>query len=243
MTERGAGSLTRTATQLAIGPSAWRWDGGTLVIDIDERGTPLPRRVRGQVRVHVNALTHHSEMIDGAGAHRWRPMAPACRVEVALSEPSLGWRGTGYLDSNDGDAPLERDFRRWDWSRAVLADGSAAILYETECRDGGGRNIALRIDGRGQVETFTPPGRVALPASRWRIGRATRAEAGATVTRSLVDAPFYARSVLRTTLFGQSAEAVHESVDLDRFKALSTQAMLAFRVGKARGSASGPVTR
>ncbi len=234
MTERGAASLMRDATQLAIGPSAWRWDGGTLVIDIEERGTPLPRRVRGQVRVHVDAVTHHQETIDSDGAHRWRPIAPACRVEVALSEPSLAWRGTGYLDSNDGDAPLERDFRRWHWSRALLADGRAAILYETECREGSGRNIALCIGGDRTVERFTPPARVALPASRWRIGRATRAEAGATVTRSLVDAPFYARSVLRTTLFGQSVEAVHESVDLDRFRALSTQAMLAFRVGKAR---------
>ena len=149
MTERGAASLTRDATQLAIGPSAWRWDGGTLVIDIDERGTPLPRRLRGQVRVHVDAITHHGQAIDGAGAHRWRPIAPACRVEVALSEPSLRWRGAGYLDSNDGDAPLERDFRRWDWSRARLADGSA-ILYETECRDGAGRTIALRIGAGGK---------------------------------------------------------------------------------------------
>ncbi len=233
MTERGEASLARDATSLRIGPSGLRWNGQTLVIDIDEVTAPLPRRLRGEIRVHPEALTGHVETIDGRGAHRWRPIAPACRVEVALRQPALAWQGTGYLDSNDGDAPLERGFARWDWSRAVLGDGTA-ILYETQWRDGGGRDLALRIGRDGGVERFTPPGTVALKASRWRIARQTRAEDGdARVTRTLVDAPFYARSVLQTRLFGARVPAVHESVDLRRFSAASTQMMLPFRVPRA----------
>ena len=152
-------------------------------------------------------------------------------ADPALERPGLSWAGTGYLDSNDGDEPLEAGFRRWDWSRTPLAGGETAILYDTEPRVGPARGIAIRVGAGGGVARFEAPGVVALPRSRWGVARFTRAEEGdARVARGLVDAPFYARSVIGTRLLGEDVEAVHESVDLDRFRAPWTQAMLPFRM-------------
>ena len=234
MTERGSASVRRDAASLTIGPSSLRWDGATLVIEVRETGVPLPRRIRGEVRVTPEALTGFSATLDDGGRHRWRPMAPRARVEVMLDEPSLRWSGTGYLDSNDGDEPLEAGFHRWDWSRAVLADGQTTILYDTFPRRGEERGIAIHIARDGEVTAIEPPPLVALPRTRWRLPRFTRAEDGAAqVTRTLTDAPFYARSVLETRLLGSTAAAVHESVDLSRFAAPWTQLMLPFRMPRA----------
>jgi carotenoid 1,2-hydratase len=47
---------------------------------------------------------------------------------------------------------------------------------------------------------------------------------------TLVDAPFYARSIIDTTLYGEPVEAVHESLLLNRFRSPVVQAMLPFRM-------------
>lgn len=234
MTERGRHSVRRDAASLAIGPSSLRWDGATLVIAIRETGMPLPRPIRGEVRVTPEALTGFSATLDHAGRHRWRPMAPRARVEVALDQPNLRWSGTGYLDSNDGDEPLEAGFRRWDWSRAAFTTDETAILYDTVPRMGGTRGIAIHVARDGVVSPIPPPPIVPLPRTGWRLPRFTRAEdREAEVTRTLTDAPFYARSVLRTRLLGRPAQAVHESVDLGRFTSPWTQMMLPFRMPRA----------
>ncbi len=234
MTERGGRAVAREAGALAIGPSSLRWDGSTLVITVSEIGAPLPRAIRGEVRLTPEALTGFSATLDDAGRHRWRPMAPRARVEVALDQPALRWSGTGYLDSNDGDEPLEAGFRRWDWSRAVLPAGETAILYDTFPRAGRERGIAIHVARDGAVSPIAAPPRVALPRTGWRLPRFTRAEDGAAqVTRTLTDAPFYARSVLQTRLLGDRAEAIHESVDLERFARPWTQLMLPFRMPRA----------
>ncbi len=165
---------------------------------------PLPARIRGRCGVHPAALTDHTVLLDAAGRHRWPPIAPRARVEVALERPALRWSGTGYFDTNAGDGPLEDAFTLWDWSRAPLRDGTA-ILYDVARRDGGATTVALRVGRSGAVEAFDPPPLVSLPRTRWRIARETRADAdgSASVARTLEDAPFYARSVLRTQLLGE----------------------------------------
>ena len=135
MTERRAGALHRGGNYLAIGPSSLIWDGAALTFRIRERSAPVPSAVRGTVRVFPEAFTGWSVALDPAGHHVWTPMAPRAAVEVAFDAPSLAWRGTGYLDSNTGDAPLERDFTEWDWSRAALPSGETAILFEAVCRE------------------------------------------------------------------------------------------------------------
>jgi carotenoid 1,2-hydratase len=64
------------------------------------------------------------------------------------------------------------------------------------------------------------------------VPRITRVDAGgnATLARTLEDTPFYNRSELTTTLSGQSVRAVHEAVDLDRFKKGWVQFMLPYRM-------------
>ncbi len=243
LTERGRGVVRREANHLAIGPSALSWDGNALLFDIDEVTAPIPARLRGRVRVHPSALTGHTVPLDAAGRHRWSPLAPCARVEVELDRPSLRWSGHGYLDSNSGNAPLEADFARWDWSCARLPDG-AAILYDVSWRDGGGQSVALRIDRAGRATPFPPPPPVVLPRTRWGVERRTRAEDAARARRTLLDAPFYARSVLQARLLGESVTAMHESLDLGRFASPWVQAMLPFQMPRAvRGtSRSEPLT-
>jgi carotenoid 1,2-hydratase len=50
------------------------------------------------------------------------------------------------------------------------------------------------------------------------------------VIRTLEDGPFYARSQVRTKLYGEAADAFHESLDLDRFRSPLVRAMLPFRM-------------
>jgi carotenoid 1,2-hydratase len=232
MTERGRGALGAEASALAIGLSSLRWDGNGLAIAIDEVTAPLPSRLRGTVRVRPAAMTGRVFTLDPGGRHRWWPIAPQARVEVALESPALRWSGPAYFDANDGDEPLEAAFSRWDWCGARLPDG-AAVLYEVTHRDGGGQPIAIRVDASGAVHDIEPPPPAALAGTRWwRVPRGTRADPGSrpAVLQTLEDAPFYARSVIETRLLGRPVTAVHESLSLDRFRAPWVQALLPFRM-------------
>jgi carotenoid 1,2-hydratase len=232
LTERGAAALQRSREHLQIGPSAMHWDGACLAVDIDEITVPIPGRLRGRVRLYPGALTRHQYALDAGGRHLWWPAAPVARVAVSMQHPALDWQGHAYFDSNGGSEPLENGFRDWDWSRAALGDGGCAILYDTRALDGLECRLALRFDGQGRAEPFAPPSREALPATPiWRIGRGTGAERGmARVRRTLEDTPFYARSLLATTLLGEPVTAVHESLSMVRFRQRWVQYLLPFRM-------------
>lgn len=236
MTERGAGTLMREPDRFVIGPSALTWDGTALTIAIDEIAVPVPQRLRGTVRLFPSALTEHAEMLDAAGRHRWRPIAPVGRVEVAMDRPALAWAGHGYWDANEGDEPLEDGFATWTWSRAPVGSGTA-VLYDAVRRDGSAVSLALRFGADGRVTPVQAPPEAALPATLWRIPRRTRADAGAMphVLATLEDAPFYARSTLATRLFGADTTAVHESLSLDRFRTRWVKLLLPFRMPRRRG--------
>jgi carotenoid 1,2-hydratase len=228
MTERG--SASRTEDQLVIGPSALRWDGKTLTIDINERTMPFARRIRGQVRVTPQALTGQTFFLDAQQQHRWSPLAPRAHINVTLEHPQLNWSGPGYLDANEGDIPLEDSFSRWTWSRAGISDGTA-ILYDVTPRTGPELSLSLHIDRAGEIVSFPPPPHATLPPTRWRVARATRSDTGqAAVQQTLEDTPFYARSVLASHLLGQPVTALHESLSLARFRLPIIQAMLPFRM-------------
>ncbi|HSM22838.1 MAG TPA: carotenoid 1,2-hydratase, partial [Rubrivivax sp.] len=139
MTERGRASMRRSAREFVVGPSRVHWDGAALVVEIDEVGMPIPQRLRGRVRVWPQGLSRFSAALDDGGRHRWGPIAPCARVEVELTQPALRWSGHGYLDSNEGDEPIDRPFIEWDWSRATLRDGSTAVIYDVRQRQGADR--------------------------------------------------------------------------------------------------------
>lgn len=243
MTERGRSALRRSPYELGIGPSRLSQSGDTLCIEIDEIAVPLPRRVRGTIRVHAPCRHSTAYPLDAAGLHLWQPIAPVARIEVSFETPRITWSGQAYLDSNRGTQPLEQGFRRWDWSRVHRPDGGGWITYDLDFRDGSHRCIGLEVQARGErIEPFDLDRtyalvRTGLPASRWGIERVTRCDAGATpkVMQTLTDAPFYARSLVKTVLAGHSCHSVHESLDLDRFDSRWVQAMLPFRMPRRGG--------
>ncbi len=232
MTERSRRRVQRDATQFTIGPSQLRWHGDCLEIDICEYAMPLPFPVRGRVRVYPQQLTNFSVPLDAKGRHRWGPIAPCARVEVALNQPDLRWQGHAYLDSNEGDEPIEHAFREWDWSRATLDDGSTAVIYDVQPLATPDRLHAYRFFPDGRVLPFEAPPRQALPKTGWRMERRMRSDdlQPVTVIDTLEDTPFYERSVLASSLFGQRVISVHETLNVPRFVSPVVQRMLPFRM-------------
>jgi carotenoid 1,2-hydratase len=231
MTERGRAALACDRQTLRIGPSALTLDGGTLVIRVDETAVPLPAGIKGEIRLQPLAACDHRFALDASGRHRWSPLAPHCRLEVAFERPDLAWAGEGYLDRNDGDAPLEADFDYWDWSRARLP-GRTVILYDVIRRDRSRHSIALSVADSGGIEDFVPPPRRPLPANLWQVPRSVQAdvEASPGILRTFEHTPFYSRSLIRTRLLGHEVTAMHESLSLDRFRQPWVRLLLPFRM-------------
>lgn len=231
MTERGRRALQRDATSFAVGPSAMHWDGDSLTIDIEEVTAPLPSRIKGRVRLFPQALLQQRHALDAEARHVWRPVATRAYVDVKLDRPGLSWRGEGYFDSNFGAEPLEDAFADWRWSRAHLKH-DVAVLYEGKRRDGSAFALGLRFDRSGGVREVELPPEVRLRRTGWLMPRLTRADAGegVTIRKTWEDTPFYARTALSTRLFGEAADAVHESLSLDRLRSRVVKAMLPFRM-------------
>jgi carotenoid 1,2-hydratase len=208
------------------------WRDDALSVHIHEVATPWLRRMRGRIRLHAQTLYGRPHVLDAAGRHAWMPIAPSARVEVEFEEPRLRWRGHGYFDMNTGEEPLEAGFCGWHWSRAALRDGAAALLYDATTRSGDARQLGLRIDRGGLAEALPVAAPVVLGRTGWGIARHTRADAAqaAAVVRTLEDTPFYARSLISTTVQGEPVTAVHESLDLDRFARRWVQLLLPFRM-------------
>ena len=230
MTERGRHSVVRSNTRLGIGASAMQWGGQGLDLAVNEITTPWGRRLHGNI--NVSPSTSHCSVyaLDKHNRHQWCPIAPSARVEVSFSQPDVHWSGTGYLDSNRGARPLELDFQRWDWSRASLSGGRSAVLYDTTLCNHETRSLALEFDTAGTARTFVAPPLVALPDTAWRVKRNTRSDHVTRPIHGLEDGPFYARTLVRSHLLGESALAMHESLDLQRWRKPIVQLMLPFRM-------------
>jgi carotenoid 1,2-hydratase len=236
MTERGRTAARRSPESFRLGPSALRWTGDALTIDIDEIGAPLPRRVRGRIVVRPSVLPATAFALDEAARHVWQPVAPMARIEVALDRPGLNWNGSAYLDSNSGAEPLEQGFKDWTWSRAHMRDG-CVVLYDSRMRSGATRSLALHCAGDGTLTERPAIPETALASTGWRIRRSTRADTASDceIVQTLEDTPFYARSLIRTKLYGEPALAFHESLSLDRFRSPVVKAMLPFRMPRIAG--------
>ncbi|WP_245325252.1 hydratase [Bradyrhizobium sp. CCH5-F6] len=234
MTERPRGAVIRTMDTFTVGPSHLSWDGESLTINVDEISVPIPGRLRGTIRLVPTAIAQQAFLLNGEGHHRWWPIAPCARVQVRLDHPRLSWEGDGYFDMNCGDAPLEQGFSNWQWSRGAMQDGTV-ILYEALRRDGSRVDLAMTFDPNGRLQLFEPPPMVELRRTGWRMSRSVRSANSAKIVKNLEDAPFYARSVVSARLLGEAVSLMHESLSLDRFKMPIVQAMLPFRMPRARG--------
>ena len=234
MTERGRSAIQRSEREYRVGRSRMAWEADGLSVDIDEVTAPIPRRVRGRVRLHTEGVCNFLTALDGAGRHQWGPIAPCARVEVELEQPGLKWSGHAYMDANQGAEPIERSFHEWDWSRAEMADGSTAVIYDVRPRFGLGpdRVIAQRFAPDGSHLPFTAPARQPLPRSAWGIARTMRSDADVPprLTQSLEDTPFYARSVLRAGVLGEEVTAMHETLNVPRVVSWPVRLMLPWRM-------------
>ena len=230
MTERGRKHCARNAHTFTIGPSQLHWDGDCLSIDINEVGVPIPRRIRGRIRLWPQQLFGYSTPLDEAGRHRWGPLAPASRIEVDLSAPDLKWQGHAYLDSNEGDEPVDQGFHTWDWSRARMRDGSTLVFYDMQSPGTPDRVLALRFKPNGEVESVDTPPVQRLSKTGWRIERRMRSEQAVQVQEQLEDTPFYQRALLQFDHAGEPLLAFHETLSVPRLVSPVVQAMLPWRM-------------
>jgi carotenoid 1,2-hydratase len=201
-------------------------------VSFAERTAVAGRPLEGEVWLHPSATFDAPLAIDHRGRHFWWGVAPHSRAEVEIRRPrGLRFSGHAYHDANFGSEPLEAGFRRWNWSRARLGD-QTVVLYDSERRDGSRGAITRSFAADGELGDFALPQPIDLGRTRWGIDRATRCDAGgrARVVRSLEDTPFYARSEILTDIGGAQVAAVHESLDLDRFKRPLIQHMLTYRI-------------
>lgn len=237
MTDRGRQALRATRDALQVGPSAMRWMGDRLVIEVDEiSGPPVISRVRGTITLIPAALTSVELPLTPDGAHVWRPFAPKARIEVDLEAPGWQWSGHGYFDSNFGTRALEQDFRFWTWGRYPTRDG-AVCIYDATRRDGSELEAAVAFDDDGTARMTDAPARMTFRRSLWQVRRETRADPGVVPRQvmAMLDAPFYSRSVVQTQINGEVVTGVHEALDLDRFRSPFLKPMLAVRVPRRAG--------
>lgn len=240
MTELPASQISRAEGHLQLGRSSLGWQGDELVVRIDEPRAPWPGRLEGEVRLRPRALHHAPVALDAAGRHGWWGVAPHASASVKMSKPDLHFEGSAYHDSNWGVEPIEAGFRRWCWSRAEGPDGTVVLFDVAGRGEDGERPLGWRFRGDGEVEPVSVPqarnlGRTML----FQMPRLTRVDSGAraSVRRTVEDTPFYARSWVDCTLLGERRTAVHESLDLDRFRSPIVQFMLPYRMRRERDPA------
>ena len=212
-----------------------RWTGRALVIEVDEIASfPLMSRVRGTITLTPQAVTEAEVLLKPDGSHIWRPFAPMARIDVNLTQGHR-WQGHGYFDANFGTAALEADFDRWTWGRYPLRD-RAICFYDATRRDGSTLALGVEVGADGALREITPPPLAPLPRTKWKLSRETRSDAGKAPRQlmAMLDAPFYSRSVVETTIDGEISHGVHEALDLRRFRNPLLKFMLATRVPRRR---------
>jgi carotenoid 1,2-hydratase len=237
MTDRGSAALRQSRDTLEVGPSKMHWNGRELVIDINEIASPpLVSRVRGRVTVTPRAITSVELPLTDDGAHIWRPFAPISDIKVELEATGWQWEGHGYFDSNFGTRALEDDFSYWTWGRYPTADGSVCF-YDADRLDGTALEAGVTFDQSGNAQILDCPPKAKMKRSLWQVRRETRADAGyqPRQVQSMLDAPFYSRSAVRTQFNGEETVGVHEALDLTRFRSPLIKPMLAVRVPRRKG--------
>jgi carotenoid 1,2-hydratase len=234
-TEHPREALHREADSLSVGHSQITWDGTVVTCRVDETTAPVPAPLRGVIRLYPEGVTRFVLELDPDGAHRWRPLIPRGRIEVEFDRPALRWRGTGYMDTNDGSAPVDEAFREWTWLRTHTRSGTT-VIYDVVPTEGLPSHHAMRFLPSGAIELLPPPSRSHLPRTGWGLKRVAFADPDRVpkVVNCLEDAPFYARCLLDTTLSGERVTAIHESLSLDRFRSGWVRSLLPFRMRRSR---------
>jgi len=236
MTDRGESALRTSPDVFQVGPSSMWWDKMRLHIDINEVSSlPLISRVRGRVTLTPKAVTDVELPLTADGAHVWRPFAPVSRIDVDLEAKGWQFSGHGYFDANFGTRPLEQDFSYWTWGRYPTSKG-ATCFYDATRRDGTSLDAAVTVDDTGHATMCDAPPSTSFNRTLWALRRETRADAGTKPKqiKAMLDAPFYSRSVVETSINGETVQGVHEALDLDRYASPLLKPMLAVRVPRRK---------
>ncbi|MFK8029546.1 MAG: carotenoid 1,2-hydratase [Gammaproteobacteria bacterium] len=227
MTECPQKQVHREPHLFGVSNTQLEFSGETLTINIDESAAPIPQRVKGRVRVHLQSQTSTEFDLDARKRHQWWPFSPSTKVEVEFEKPSLRWSGNGYFDTNRGAEPLHEGFNSWHWSRAHL-DDNTHLTYNAIDRSGKASSLGLKINAQGETEHTAILDQVPLPASTiWRAPRAAHLSGQPKVARTLEDTPFYARSILSNN---NGEQTMHESLSLTRFRANWVTTLIPFRM-------------
>ncbi|MBT5001516.1 MAG: carotenoid 1,2-hydratase [Tateyamaria sp.] len=232
MTDRGKSALKQSETKFEVGPSSMRWENKQLIIDINEVSSPpLINRIKGQIRVTPSAITNVELPLTKDGAHIWRPFAPISHISVNIDRPGWQWSGDGYFDANFGTRALEEDFSYWTWGRYPTTQG-ATCFYDATRLDGTELASGFNFDINGNAEVIALPPKTSMKRSLWAVRRETRSDQGTSAqqVQNMLDAPFYSRSAVKTTLNGETVVGIHEALDLTRFRSRILKPILAFRV-------------
>ena len=231
--------IERSKTHFTLGDTTLVRRDTQLDVDLNAETKPffqwgMPRRLRGRLTLTPDAEFEQIVHLDTHCRHRWLGLAPRSRIRVKLTEPALEFEGSAYHDANHGLEPLESAFTSWNWSRADLRDGTC-VLYDTIEHTGEQRLSGRLYRSNGDIEDVAPAHEVRLRPGLWGVPRRTRTDHGASasVQQTLVDAPFYTRSLVRTHLMGESVISVHESVDLNRFSAGWVRFLLPWKIRRA----------
>lgn len=251
MTEHSRHSVVRDADSMRVGKSAFLSREDALIIELNEITVPFPRRVRGRIYVELAQQCDESYPLAQQGGHLWRPIAPSAKIRVELTDPPMRWEGRAYVDSNRGDAPLESAFRDWTWTRTheVREDGTldeaTRVFYEVMTNTGECRQISASFSHQALgganatsiVSSSTPvPTSQALDQTLWGITRSLPCdpERDCRVLKTAESAPFYARSIIETTLGGRIHRGMHESLSMARFEKRWVQCLLPFKMPRVR---------
>jgi len=192
---------------------------------------PLINRIKGQIRVTPSAITNVELPLTKDGAHIWRPFAPISHISVNIDRPGWQWSGDGYFDANFGTRALEEDFSYWTWGRYPTTQG-ATCFYDATRLDGTELASGFNFDINGNAEVIALPPKTSMKRSLWAVRRETRSDQGTSAqqVQNMLDAPFYSRSAVKTTLNGETVVGIHEALDLTRFRSRILKPILAFRV-------------
>ena len=235
MTDRGRDALALSPNKFSAGPSSVIWRDGSLHFEIDERAAP-PQfgQVRARVKVTPSAVTRAELPLTPDGAHVWRPFAPVARIEVDMARRGWTWSGHGYFDANFGIRPLEADFDTWTWGRFPTRTG-ALCFYDAMRRDGTRASHAIEAQRDGATREVPLPEEQAFSRTLWRLPRTTRSDGAAPrQVQPMLDAPFYARSMVETTIGEDRVMGVHEALDLRRYGNPLIKPMIALRVPRRK---------
>lgn len=240
MAEYDRRRLSRDARTLTVGSTQLRRTGAGLELDVLEQSSPFPRpfprRVEGTIRFEGEAGAGAPLLLDERGAHQWWPVAPRGRVDVRFDELGVRFSGEAYHDSNRGSEPLGAAFRSWSWGR-FHGRRSTLISYDASLSTGGETSLLLGLSGGrfAPIDVHTTAHRSLLPTA-WGLSHRVRADRGAPAPsrrRTLLDAPFYARHVVDTTLAGERVTGITEALSLERFASPWVRFLLPFRMRRS----------